>query len=220
MLFALTASYAQSQIIFVVFDSCSYETARDINKLFFNNTGSAAFSYTVTSVTSNSYYIILATNTSLQSEVDRVLKLITTSSTHYVGTSILSVSNNNISHEDLWSYCLYGDEEVLKRIVKFITVREETSKSTPLLPLTIGVLIVASITAFSISQISQSSKEKITTVLKKTFILLLFTLLRVRIRSENLLEHPVRRTIYEKVISEKVIPISALMKISSRAVLE
>jgi len=57
-------------------------------------------------------------------------------------------------------------------------------------------------------------------VLKKTFMLLLFALLRVRIRSENLLEHPVRRTIYEKVISDKVIPISALMKISSRAVLE
>ena len=57
-------------------------------------------------------------------------------------------------------------------------------------------------------------------MLKKTFTLLFFTLLRIRIRSENLLEHPVRRTIYEKVISDKVIPISALMKISSRAVLE
>jgi hypothetical protein len=220
VLFAFTAIYAQNQVVFVVFDSCSYEVARDINKLFLNNTGYVAFSYIITNVTPSSYYIILATNTSLQSEIGRVLKIITNSNAHYIGTSILSVNNNIISHEDLWSYCLYGDLNALKRIFETIIIREETPKSTPLLPLIIGTLIVASITVFSISQISQSSREKITTIFKKPLILLLLTLLRFRIRSENILEHPIRRTIYEKVISEKVVPISTLMKISSRAVLE
>jgi len=220
-LFTLSANYAQSQVIFVVFDSCSYEVASDINRLFLNNTGIIVFPYTITSVTSSSYYVVLATNISFQSEVDRVLKLITTSSnTRYVGTSILSVSNNIISHEDLWSYCIYRDEDSLRRVFETISVREETSKSTLPLPLPIVALVVASIMVFSISQISQSSKEKIITAFKKAFILLLFTLLRFRIRSENLLEHPVRRAIYEKVISEKVVPISGLMKITNRAVLE
>jgi predicted transcriptional regulator len=220
LFFFSSAVYAQHRMVFVVFDSCGFEVAKAVNKLYFNNSGIIAFSQSISDIDPDSYYVVLATNISSQAEISRVLELILTRNAKYVGTSILGTKNNTISCEDLWSYCLYSDEEALKRIAEAIRIKQEHTSPPTVLPLVVGVVGLISVSAISINQ---SIRGRIKSILEKawsTLVILFSILLRVRIRREDALEHPIRKAIYEKVSSEGVVPLSALAKTYSRGVLE
>lgn len=223
VLFTLSTVHAQNRIIFIVFDSCSYEVAKAVNRIFLDNSGFVYLSHEISYVESNSYYVVLATNTSSPSEVSRIVKLITSSSVNYVGTSILSVERNAIDHEDVWKYCLNQDEKALDNIARAAIPRSGFSNTLPVLPLVVGVIAVITLTSattFSINQGIRSRAKPVLDKLRNLILLLPSVLLRIKIKSEHVLEHPVRRTIYERVVAEKVVPLSVLLRLYSRGVLE
>lgn len=215
-----SAVYAQRRVVFVVFDSCGFEVAKAVNRLYFRNSGVIVFSREVSDIDPGLYYVVLATNISSRTEISRILDLILTRNGKYVATSVVGAGESVISHEDLWSYCLYGDEDALRRVVEAIRV-EERSQSPPLvLPLLVGA--VALISASTIS-LNQSLRGRVKSLLERAWgaLAVFFSiLLGIRIRGMDVLEHPVRKAIYERVSSEGAVPVSALTKTYSRGVLE
>jgi DNA-binding transcriptional ArsR family regulator len=220
-LLALTSLSIVSQrlrIVYVVYDSCGFEVARDLIKRYPELRG-----------------VILYPEQELNEPVDLAVFLglnITTRLSEIARNSLDKFSSRTIYTDflkpdgaiptsDLWRYCIDEDEEALDRIaeiiIKNISVKSQPQINLPLHPL-VPVLVATVVATISISQWDRL--KDLTRRIKLPLPLIIPILLRQKIKIDEVLNHPLRKRIYELVYQNGVVPFSEILEIGSKASIE
>lgn len=210
----LTHSYT-----YIVFDSCSYEVAKAVTKLYPNISGSIVFPWQLNTVPRNSIVVILATNISIGLEL---LKLVDLSQAILVATDIVGnvdAANGIINHSDAWLYCIYKDRSALDRIARVIMSAKpfRSASPAPLTPLLAATVIGAVVSMY---RAFEDKLKDFVDKVKRVIPLPILVLLRIKIEKEEALNHPLRRAIYEAITKSGAIKLYDLLKLGSRASIE
>jgi len=205
---------------YIVFDSCGYETAKALTKMYPNISGPILFPWQINTVPRNSIVIVLATNISIGLEL---IKSVDLSQATLVATDIVGnvdVGNNIINYSDAWLYCIYKDRDALNRIARVImSVKPSVSASqASLTPLLVAVAVVG--VAASMYRAFEDKLKDFIDKVKRVIPLPILVLLRIKIEKEEALNHPLRRAIYEVITNSGAIKLYDLLKLGSRASIE
>jgi DNA-binding transcriptional ArsR family regulator len=204
-------------LTYIVLDSCSYEVARDLVKKYPELHGRILFPVDLNE-TIESPLVVLATNIS-RGEYSDVVGYLSRFNGLVASTDVVS-SKEALNSSDLWSYCLYGDQEALERVANGIIESVKTQQSTTVLAPTIGVLAIATVAA---SVFIASSWDDIKDVIRRIKIplpLIIPIILRQKVSVEDALNHPIRLKIYELVRSNGAVPFSKVLELGGKAVVE
>jgi hypothetical protein len=205
---------------YIVFDSCGYETAKALTKMYPNISGPILFPWQINTVPRNSIVVVLATNISIGLEL---IKSVDLSQTTLVATDIVGnvdVGNSIINYSDAWLYCIYKDRDALNRIARVImSVKPSVSTSqASLTPLLVVVAVVG--VATSIYRAFEDKLKDFIDKVKRVIPLPILVFLRIKIEKEEALNHPLRRAIYEVITNSGAIKLYDLLKLGSRASIE
>jgi len=208
---------SNSTLTYIVLDSCSYEVARDLVKKYPELHGRILFPVDLNE-TIESPVVVLATNIS-RGEYSDVVGYLSRFNGLVASTDVVS-SKGALNSSDLWSYCLYGDQDALERVANGIIVSVKTQQSTTVLAPTMGVLAIATVAA---SVFIASSWDDIRDVIRRIKIplpLIIPIILRQKVSVEDALNHPIRLKIYELVRSNGAVPFSKVLELGGKAVVE
>ena len=205
---------------YIVFDSCGYETAKTLTKMYPNISGPILFPWQINTVPRNSIVVVLATNISIGLEL---IKSVNLSQATLVATDIVGnvdVGNSIINYSDVWLYCIYKDRDALNRIARAVmSVKPSVSTSqASLTPLLVAVAVVG--VATSIYRAFEDKLKDFIDKVKRVIPLPILVLLRIKIEKEEALNHPLRRAIYEVITNSGAIKLYDLLKLGSRASIE
>jgi hypothetical protein len=205
---------------YIVFDSCGYETAKALTKMYPNISGPILFPWQINTVPRNSIVVVLATNISIGLEL---IKSVDLSQATLVATDIVGnvdVGNSIINYSDAWLYCIYKDRDALNRIARAVmSVKPSVSTSqASLTPLLVAVAVVG--VATSIYRAFEDKLKDFIDKVKRVIPLPILVLLRIKIEKEEALNHPLRRAIYEVITNSGAIKLYDLLKLGSRASIE
>lgn len=205
---------------YIVFDSCGYETAKALTRMYPNISGSILFPWQINTVPRNSIVVVLATNISLGLEL---LKSVDLSQATLVVTDIarnVDAGSNIINYSDVWLYCIYKDRDALNRIASTVMHAKPSANASlaPLTPLLVAVA-VAGVAASMYRAFEDRLKDFVDKV-KRVIPLPILVLLRIKIEKEEALNHPLRRAIYEVITKSGAIKLYDLLKLGSRASIE
>lgn len=205
---------------YIVFDSCGYETAKALTKMYPNISGPILFPWQINTVPRNSIVVVLATNISIGLEL---IKSVDFSQATLVATDIVGnvdVGNSIINYSDVWLYCIYKDRDALNRIARAVmSVKPSVSTSqASLTPLLVAVAVVG--VAASMYRAFEDKLKDFIDKVKKVIPLPILVFLRIKIEKEEALNHPLRRAIYEVITNSSAIKLRDLLKLGSRASIE
>jgi hypothetical protein len=205
---------------YIVFDSCGYETAKALTKMYPNISGHILFPWQINTVPRNSIVVVLATNISIGLEL---IKSVDLSQATLVATDIVGnvdVGNSIINYSDAWLYCIYKDRDALNRIARAVmSVKPSVSTSqASLTPLLVAVAVVG--VAASMYRAFEDKLKDFIDKVKRVIPLPILVFLRIKIEKEEALNHPLRRAIYEVITNSGVIKLYDLLKLGSRASIE
>jgi hypothetical protein len=205
---------------YIVFDSCGYETAKTLTKMYPNISGPILFPWQINTVPRNSIVVVLATNISIGLEL---IKSVDFSQATLVATDIVGnvdVGNSIINYSDAWLYCIYKDRDALNRIARAVmSVKPSVSTSqASLTPLLVAVAVVG--VAASMYRAFEDKLKDFIDKVKKVIPLPILVFLRIKIEKEEVLNHPLRRAIYEVITNSSAIKLYDLLKLGSRASIE
>lgn len=218
--------------IYVVGDSCGYEVARALVDRYGLRGEVVSYHMFKDRTFQGDVVVILFTNATTPSAFTSVLEFLRSTSVQAVVTDVfynhLNVTPGVklnvkavISSEDLWFYCVYEDEEALNRVARLVR-----SHSTHWYPPDTSILVAVALVTISVavSQLEPSTREFTKRGFRKllTLVLSLFAFLHVRIRKEELFEHPLRSEILKLLASRGELSFSELQRIlgCSRGTLE
>lgn len=207
---------------YIVFDSCGYETAKALTKMYPNISGHILFPWQINTVPRNSIVVVLATNISIGLEL---IKSVDLSQATLVVTDIVGnvdVGNSIINYSDAWLYCIYKDRDALNRIARAVmSVKSSVSASqASLTPLLVAVAVAVVGVAASMYRAFEDKLKDFIDKVKKVIPLPILVLLRIKIEKEEVLNHPLRRAIYEVITNSGAIKLRDLLKLGSRASIE
>jgi hypothetical protein len=205
---------------YIVFDSCGYETAKALTKMYPNISGPILFPWQINTVPRNSIVVVLATNISIGLEL---IKSVDFSQATLVATDIVGnvdVGNSIINYSDAWLYCIYKDRDALNRIARAVmSVKPSVSTSqASLTPLLVAVAVVG--VAASMYRAFEDKLKDFIDKVKRVIPLPILVFLRIKIEKEEALNHPLRRAIYEVITNSSAIKLYDLLKLGSRASIE
>jgi len=207
-----------SNRIYIAFDSCGYEVAKALNTLYPEARGEIFFPWQLNSISRETVVVVLATNISSASDVETILSW---AKAHrdlaYISTDVLNISKYKVRVDDIWLYCIYKDDEAIKRIAEEILNVSVSGSKLNIEEAYILVAVVGVATA-SISLL-QLFKEKIEEFFNRVRIFIP-PILRIKISREEALNHPLRKTIYDAVASIGVMRYADLLKLGSKASVE
>jgi len=205
---------------YIVFDSCGYETAKAITRMYTNISGPILFPWQINTMPRNSIVVVLATNISIGLELIKSVDLsqVTLVATDIVGN--VDVGNNIINYSDAWLYCIYKDRDALNRIARAVmSVKPSVSTSqASLTPLLVAVVVVG--VAASMYRAFEDKLKNFIDKVKRVIPLPILVFLRIKIEKEEALNHPLRRAIYEVITNSGAIKLYDLLKLGSRASIE
>jgi len=206
--------------VYVVFDSCGYETVKALVSSYPEAKGEVhppgQLPYPPPQ---GAVVVLLVTNISPRSYVEQALAWAREIAyATYITTDLLNLSSSRVSSTDIWLYCTYGDSEALRRIAE-VVLGVNLVSSTPHSLSTSALAVSAVLVATSITLL-QVLREKVEDFLKKVGAVIVPPLLRFRVSREEALEHPLRRAIYEAVASAGALRYKDLMKFGSRATID
>ncbi len=202
-------------IVYVAYDSCGYEVARNLNKYY------PSISGIIVSpgqhIENTCLEVHLATNISLLTSHGATVAHYKSTSKNTIYTDVLS-DNGLLKNHDLWSYCLTNDNKTLEKIAREIqkTLENTENKFNPQLPIAtlLAVIGTAGLTISFLDEIKEFMRKH------KIPLLAIPVLLRTKIKYEDALEHPLRRQIYELISRNGAIPFSKILELGSKAVIE
>ena len=220
LLILLPKAYA-GNILFIATDSCSYEIYRDLMINFSNITGEVVRPADLGSVKIGSYkkIVFLATNISSKELIDEVIRRLNEDRpkslivSQYIYEEYGISSSAYVPDNYIFSYCIYSDKDSLRKIAEFIWV---TNEYDTLIPVSTGQLIGLGMIIAAISYVLIRYGEDLTNRLRLILIkligLLIIPILRIRVSREDILNHPIRKSISEYVSSRVVVRLSDLMR--------
>jgi hypothetical protein len=185
-----------------------------------NISGPILFPWQLSAVPKGSIVVVLATNISIGLEL---LKSVDLSQATLVATDIagnVDAGSNIINYSDVWLYCIYKDRDALSRIASAV-MRAKPSARASLAPLTplLAAVAVAGVAASMYRAFEDKLKDFVDKA-KRVIPLPILVLLRVKVEKEDALSHPLRRAIYETVVSNGTVKPSDLLRLGSRATIE
>lgn len=214
--------------LIVVGDTCGYEVAVSLVERYGINAVVIPYSQ-LSDVPSDMVLVVLFTNATPSAGFEHVSELLNGLEIPVVVTDVFYnyVSNNRglllnivsvISTDNTWQYCLYHDEISLAKIEIALRVRPGLPVFT-LLAVVAGVIAVASSLHFNpdVRELFRSASRRLLLVLLGSL-----SLLHMKIRREELFNHPIRVEIVRIIYSRGEATFSELMKEigCSRATLE
>jgi len=207
---------ASSGRVYIVFDSCGYEVAKALNKLYPEASGDIFFSWQLSSLPHGAVAVLLATNISSKSDVEVAMQLVKSSGASYIYTDAVNSTGYRVNASDAWLYCIYKDGEALKRIAMGVAVN---SGGGVLTQLGLGLLIAVAVFSAASLALYQTLREKIEELLKRVRVVAP-PILRVKVSREEALNHPLRKALYETISSAGAVRYAELMRFGSRATIE
>jgi len=208
--------------LYISTDSCSYEIYRDLMKTYPNLTGEIAILADLNGIKISSYrkVVFLGTSASLQRQLSEVVERLTKDPpktlivSQYVGEYYGIKASSYVPDEYIWKYCLYRDDKSLYNIAEIIwrSNGEPAQSLSQLLPFLAALSVGTIATSYLLSKHVGEFIEKLRTALIKLIGLIALPVLRVKLEREEVLNHPLRKSIYDYVSSKVVVRLSDLMR--------
>ncbi len=223
--YLLAKAYAKD-LLYISTDTCSYEIYRDLMISYTNLTGDIVKPSDLGGVRLGVYkkVVLLATNISSRELIEYVTSRLISDPPPIIIFSqhMYEAYKNNLSiatyvpDEYIWRYCLYSDNSSLHRIAEIIwraggqTLFSQIFTSS--LPMILGLIAAVVATAYTLSQYGREILDRFRDILIKLIGVLIIPILRIKISEKEILDHPLRKRIYEYVSSKKITRFSDLLK--------